>query len=170
MAMSVRPFLQCVRSTLNAALCLQSFPCQLVERQNKPEVEFGSSPELLLNTIVLKRNEQAECLVEGSINSARISFRFGKADQLEEILLAMYMKFLMRRADSLEILRRIPVDGYDISFLITAEHTQVFDKSLLIDFICNFYEQVDAEISEIKLSLNSRSRAFATDYLKRLCV
>ncbi|KAI4966309.1 hypothetical protein ZWY2020_041330 [Hordeum vulgare] len=30
-------------------MCLQNFPCQEVERHNKPEVELKTSPELLLN-------------------------------------------------------------------------------------------------------------------------
>ena len=40
MADTLRPYLTCVRHTLDAALCLQRSPCQQVERYNKPEVEF----------------------------------------------------------------------------------------------------------------------------------
>ena len=40
MANTLRPYLTCVRSTLEAACCLQNFPCQQVERHNKPEVEY----------------------------------------------------------------------------------------------------------------------------------
>ena len=38
MATSAQPYLACVKSTLTAALCLQSFACQDVERHNRPEV------------------------------------------------------------------------------------------------------------------------------------
>ena len=34
-------YLQCLRSTLNAAICLANFGCQEIERNNKPEVEMG---------------------------------------------------------------------------------------------------------------------------------
>jgi hypothetical protein len=34
-------YLQCLRSTLNAAICLTNFGCQEIERNNKPEVEMG---------------------------------------------------------------------------------------------------------------------------------
>jgi len=37
---TLRPYLTCIRNTLTAAMCLQNFPCQEVERHNKPEVEF----------------------------------------------------------------------------------------------------------------------------------
>ena len=34
-------YLQCLRATLNAAICLSNFGCQEIERNNKPEVEMG---------------------------------------------------------------------------------------------------------------------------------
>ncbi len=37
---TVRPYLTCIRHTLNAACCLRNFPSQQVERHNVPEVEF----------------------------------------------------------------------------------------------------------------------------------
>mmetsp|Transcript_8928 Transcript_8928/g.28367 ORF Transcript_8928/g.28367 Transcript_8928/m.28367 type:complete len:212 (+) Transcript_8928:75-710(+) len=37
MAATYKPYLNCVRSTLKAALCLRNFPSQIVERHNKPE-------------------------------------------------------------------------------------------------------------------------------------
>ncbi|GKA89854.1 probable manganese-transporting ATPase PDR2 [Tanacetum coccineum] len=56
-------------------MCLQNFPCQEVERHNKPEVEMKTSPELLLNPVVICRNEAEKCLIETSINSLRISLK-----------------------------------------------------------------------------------------------
>jgi hypothetical protein len=38
---TLESYLSCVRSTLEAALCLRNFPSQNVERHNKPEVEMG---------------------------------------------------------------------------------------------------------------------------------
>ena len=49
MSTTYKPYLNCVRTTLNAALCLRNFPSQIVERHNKPEVEVRGSKELLLN-------------------------------------------------------------------------------------------------------------------------
>jgi hypothetical protein len=40
MSNALRPYLNCIRHTLDAALCLRNFPSQVVERHNKPEVEF----------------------------------------------------------------------------------------------------------------------------------
>ena len=40
-ANTLRPYLNAVRSTLTAALCLENFASQQVERHNKPEVEMG---------------------------------------------------------------------------------------------------------------------------------
>jgi ARP2/3 complex 20 kDa subunit (ARPC4) len=41
--------------------------------------------------------------------------------------------------------------GYDISFLITNFHTEEMLKHKLVDFIIQFMEEVDKEISEMKL-------------------
>lgn len=38
-ANTLEPFLQCVRTSLDAALCLRTQPSQNVERHNQPEVE-----------------------------------------------------------------------------------------------------------------------------------
>ncbi|OMO71012.1 ARP2/3 complex, 20kDa subunit (P20-Arc), partial [Corchorus capsularis] len=50
-ANTLRLYLTCIRNTLEAAMCLQNFPCQEVERHNKPEVELKTSTELLLNPV-----------------------------------------------------------------------------------------------------------------------
>ncbi|KAI7996797.1 Actin-related protein 2/3 complex subunit 4 [Camellia lanceoleosa] len=45
--------------------------------------------------------------------------------------------------------------GYDISFLITNYHREDMRKNKLIDFIVQFMEDIDKEISELKLSVNT---------------
>ncbi len=42
-------------------------------------------------------------------------------DLLEEWLVGKQMMLLMQCADDFHILRRVPVAGYDVSFLITAQ-------------------------------------------------
>jgi len=45
--------------------------------------------------------------------------------------------------------------GYAISFLITNFHTEEMLKHKLVDFIIEFMEEVDKEISEMKLFVSS---------------
>ena len=71
--MAQAAYLECLRSTLTAAICLQNFPSQIIERHNKPEAECRTSSELLLNPVVVSRNEQQQVKIEASINSVRIS-------------------------------------------------------------------------------------------------
>uniref|UniRef100_A0A8C4Q9M7 Actin related protein 2/3 complex, subunit 4 n=1 Tax=Eptatretus burgeri TaxID=7764 RepID=A0A8C4Q9M7_EPTBU len=59
---------------------------QVVERHNKPEVEVRSSKELLLQPVVVSNIEKEKVLVEGSINSVRISIAVKQADEIEKIL------------------------------------------------------------------------------------
>ncbi|KAG1656847.1 Actin-related protein 2/3 complex subunit 4 [Nymphon striatum] len=126
MSATLKPYLTAVRHTLTAAMCLENFESQVIERHNKPEVEVRTSKELLLTPVVISRNEKEKVLIESSVNS-----------------------------------------GYDISFLITNIHTEVMYKHKLVDFIINFMEEIDKEISEMKLSLNARARICAEEFLKR---
>jgi len=40
-------------------------------------------------------------------------------------------------------------------------------KHKLVDFIIHFMEEIDKEISEMKLAVNSRARVSAEEFLKR---
>jgi actin related protein 2/3 complex subunit 4 len=137
----------------------------VIERYNHPEIETGGSPELLLPPITITRNDNEHCLVEPSINSVRISFKLHQADQIEQVLTRMYMRFLMQRADSIDVIRRVPIEGFDVSFLITDTHLLSLDKCRLLDFLLAFLEEVSSEISQLKSSINSRGRAVAADFL-----
>ena len=168
---SLRPYLLCVRSSLTAALSLSNFASQTSERHNVPEIEAASSPEVLLNPLTVSRNENEKVLIEPSVNSIRVSIRIKQADEIENILVHKFTRFLTQRAEAFFILRRKPVkvsqsscgifrklasadilsQGYDISFLITNVHTEEMLKHKLVDFIIQFMEEVDKEISEMKL-------------------
>ncbi|RDX72613.1 Actin-related protein 2/3 complex subunit 4, partial [Mucuna pruriens] len=121
-----------------------------------------TSPELLLNPVLICRNEAEKCLIETSINSLRISLKVKQADELENILTKKFLRFLSMRAEAFQVLRRKPVQGYDISFLITNYHCEDMHKHKLIDFI-----DIDKEISELKMSVNTRGRLVATEFLKQ---
>ena len=168
MATTLRPYLTCVESTLKAACCLQSFACQQVERHNKPEVEYKTNSELLLRDVVICRNENEKTLIETSVNSVRISVKLKQADELEEILGKMFLRFFTQRAEAFRVLRRKPVEGYDISFLVTNTHMETLDKEKLVAFIIAFMEDIDKELSALKISVSTRGRVVAHDYLKQL--
>ncbi|KAG8213644.1 hypothetical protein J3R82DRAFT_10334 [Butyriboletus roseoflavus] len=161
----LRPYLAAVRSSLTAALTLENFSSQVVERHNKPEVEARGSKEVLLNPLTISRNENERVLIEPSVNSIRMSIKIKQADEIERILCHKFTRFMMQRAESFVVLRRKPVPGYDISFLITNVHSETMLKHKVVDFIIQFMEEVDREISEMKLSLNARARTVAESYL-----
>jgi len=167
MAATLKPYLNAVKSTLTAAMCLENFSSQVVERHNKPEIEVKSSKELLLTPVCIARNEKEKVLIEGSVNSVRVSIAVKQADEIERILCHKFMRFMMLRAENFFVLRRKPIDGYDISFLITNFHTEQMYKNKLVDFVIQFMEDIDKEISEMKLSVNARARICAEEFLKR---
>jgi len=168
MSQALQPYLIAVRKTLDAALCLRNFASQVVERHNKPEVEARMNKELLLNPMVVARNEGEKVLIEGSINSVRMSIKIKQIDEMEVLLVDKFCRFLSQRAEDFLILRRSPVKGYDISFLITNFHTEDMKKKELVDFIIHFMEEIDPEISGMKLAVNARARIVAATFLKQL--
>ncbi|KAL1121963.1 hypothetical protein AAG570_003371 [Ranatra chinensis] len=167
MSSTLRPYLTAVRNTLNAAMCLDNFSSQDVERHNKPEVEVRTSKELLLTPVLISRNEREKVLIEGSVNSVRVSIAVKQADDIERILCKKFMRFMMMRAENFVVLRRKAIEGYDISFLITNFHTEQMYKHKLVDFVLHFMEEIDKEISEMKLAVNARARICAEEFLKR---
>ena len=132
MANSLNSYLICVKRTLEAAMCLENFSSQKVERHNKPEIEIQESPEVLLNPVIISRNEREKVLIEPSINSVRVSISIKQADDIERLLCHKFTGFMMRRAENFLILRRKKIEGYDISFLITNFNTEKMLKHKLV--------------------------------------
>ncbi|KAG5461868.1 MAG: hypothetical protein BJ554DRAFT_5875, partial [Olpidium bornovanus] len=129
--------------------------------------QAGNRSWVILSPVTVSRNENERVLVEPSVNSVRFSIKIKQADEIERILCHKLVRFLMQRAENFIVLRRVPIPGYDISFLITNFHTEQMFKHKLVDFIIEFMEAVDKEISEMKLSLNARARIVAESYLSQ---
>lgn len=167
MATAYIPYFDCIKRTLHAAICIGNFPSRSVERHNKPEVEVEeNNDELLLNPILICRSDQERTLIESSINSVRVSICFQKSDALAEIIAKKYVGFLGQRADRFMILRKKPIKGYDISFLITHDEAESLNKSKVIDFIVQFIADIDSDVTAMKLSTNQRARRAALDFFQ----
>jgi actin related protein 2/3 complex subunit 4 len=169
MATSHRDYHDAVRAALESAFALRSAPSKKMSGENRAEVEYADAPSLLMPSAEITRGcaEDGACLIERAVNSARVSVRVRQCDELEEILARALCKSLGRRADAFEVLRRAPVEGYDVSFLVLLAHAERMEAKGLVDFVVTFMEDVDKEISEQKLSVSSRGRTVAAAYLKQ---
>ena len=103
-------------------------------------MEDRASKELLLPPVTITRSERESVLIEPSINSVRVSVRVKQADETERILARRFGAFLQQRAEHFRVMRRVPMPGYDLSFLITHAHMEGMSKAKLIDFIIGFME------------------------------
>ena len=168
MADPLAPYLSAIRRTLTAALCVRNFPSEKVERQNKPEIETQETPEVIAKPVVIARSATEKVLIETSINSVRISIHVKQIDDVDKLLAKMFMRFLAQRADSFRVLRKKPIPGYDLSFLVTNVHTEEMVLAKLIEFIVSFLKDIDKELSDMKITLSKRARACAEEYLKVL--
>ena len=124
------------------------------------------SKELVLNPLRICRNAEECCLIEPSVNSIRVSVCVKQKDEIDSILCHKFTRFLMQRAEQFHVLRRCAVEGYDISFLITNTHLEGMWKHKIVDFIIEFIQQVDAELSEMRISINARARKVADEFFK----
>ena len=187
----------------------------------------GASKELLLNPIRICRTEHEMCYIEPSVNSVRISIAILKKDNITSILSHKLSRFLCQRAEQFIVLRRKPLPGYDISFLVTntvrphvaalapesaalfhwaqphrararelclclflflflflalplshtlsrtlslppppAQHLERLWKHKVVDFIVHFIQEVDQELTSMRMTLNTRAREVSRLYLK----
>jgi actin related protein 2/3 complex subunit 4 len=164
MVESYKPYLSIIRDTLSYALCITNFPSQIYEKINRPQIEVLESSELINKPIIITRSEHEKVEIERSINSVRVNIVIKKHAEIENLLMDIYAQFLMYRADKYNILRKIAKDGYDISFLITNYHLEIYNKEDLIDFIVEFIQDLVKEITDMKMTVNSQSR-YVTTYL-----
>lgn len=122
-----------------------------------------------MKPITINRNEHERVFIEPSINSIRFSIKMKTSDELEKLLVYKFSQFYQARAESFLILRKTPVKGFDLSFLITNHHLDdKMIKNKVVDFIISFLEAFDKEISEMKINMNARARIVAEEFLKQL--
>ena len=164
MVESYKPYLTIIRDSLEQALCLKNFPSQLYEKINRPQVEVRESLELINKPIIISRNESEKVEIETSINSVRVNVAVKKYQEIDKLIVDIYSKYLMNRANQLNVLRKVAKPGYDISFLITNFTLENYKKEDIIDFIVEFIQDFTKEVTEMKMTVNSQSR-FATTYL-----
>jgi hypothetical protein len=111
-------------------------------------------------------NNSEVILVESSTNSFRLSVKLKHSDELDAILTKQLSRFMHQRAEQFSIVRKKAIsDEFDLSFLVTAKHKKQFVNSSLVGFMVDFLKSVDGEISEQKLSVSSRGRAVAEEFL-----
>ena len=164
MVESYKPYLTIIRDTLEQALCLRNFPSQLYEKINRPQVEVKENAELTSKPIIISRNESEKVEIETSINSVRVNVAVKKYQEIDKLVVGIYSKYLMNRANQLNVLRKVAKPGFDISFLITNFTLENYKKEDIIDFIIEFIQDFTKEVTDMKMTVNSQSR-FATTYL-----
>ena len=169
MTQTQQNYLRDIRMHLEPVLNLRYFPSQMIERQVHPEVEFQDNASLLCEPIKIVKSDQESCLIEASINSVRVSIRIKKGMEIEVLLSRMLERFMALRADRFEIFRKKPAhEGYDFSFLISAQHLLVYRKEELVNFVLEFVAGIDKEINELKLDVINSAR-FAANFFTLAC-
>merc|ERR1712156_225107 len=102
MSATLKPYLICVKRTLQAAMCVENFSSQKVERHNKPEIEVKESTELLLSSAsflkILQTNQQLHFISYSKIPFLTTKFHFfakKKIIFMQENVIPFYIYFLI---------------------------------------------------------------------------
>ncbi|KAG1671697.1 hypothetical protein FOA52_007489 [Chlamydomonas sp. UWO 241] len=157
-----------IRHCLDRALCIQRFPSQCTERHVVPEVELQQNPELLLKPTLIVRDDDTRCFIEGSVNSCRVSLLLSQPAELQQRLTVLYTRFLMQRADALDLLRRTPLPGYHISLLITDEHVLTMGRPALLEFVAGLARRVGSGVDGLEGVVRAHGRSVALEFLRAL--
>ena len=161
---SYKSYFTIIRETLDQALCLQNFPSQKYEKINRPQVEVHETLELINEPIIITRSEEEKVEIQSSINSVNVNVVLKKNADIEKLIIGIYGRYLMNRANKLDLLRKVPKEGYDLSFLITNYHLENYKKEEILDFVIDFINDLIKEVTDMKMTVNSQSR-YVTTYL-----
>jgi len=123
-------------------------------------------------TTMTTTKKKESCLIESTSNSVRVSFLFKAQaktahDPLESSILFQWMRLLQQQAeDHYRLLRRKPLEGYSVTFLITNKHLAVHGRCEIEQTILDFCSRIDKECSDIKLQVNAQARYITTEFCK----
>lgn len=68
------------------------------------------------------------------------------------------------RAEEFDIVRRVPLEAYDLSFLLTDAHVQKYTREKLVDFIVEFVGSLKRKMAEMKMDIQKRQDAIVDEW------
>jgi actin related protein 2/3 complex subunit 4 len=171
MSSSLAAYVEQVRSHLNESMTALVEPPSSTKSTStkypiRPHVELPGTGQVTEHTISRKNKEK--CFIESSKNSVRVSFLFkqqSSSDPIDQSILCKYMRFFQQRAELYTILRRKPISGYSVSFLVLNTSCTQFGRDTILQVIIDFLSQIDRECSDVKIAINARARLVASEFM-----
>ncbi|KAH8741402.1 relation to actin related protein 2/3 (Arp2/3) complex subunit 4 [Cryptosporidium ryanae] len=200
------PYLRRLFNTLNKELCLFYLQLNLPYMYSVPFIEqieynknkldndetyisnlnkvFNRDDKVeLVKTFYVYRHSREYCFIESCIDSVRISLKFFLKCEFERNLFRQLTIFMKKNSDHLRIVRKKPLDGFDISFLITNKLLNFgFNRSIadynktignknmgkydIIHFILKFVVDIDRQIQDKILKVTFFSRYYIRKLLE----
>merc|ERR1719310_2437097 len=102
-------------------------------------------------------------MIEVSINSFIISYSFAISDKLEKIILQRFFQNFTKCHESVVTLRKVPREGYHVSFLITDSHAQNFNIDEVEKLFASLVIVLPTKFKEAKTYINNRARQFTKE-------
>lgn len=66
------------------------------------------------------------------------------------------------------MVRRKPIQDYDVTLLITNEVLEKYNKDFIIELILDLIKTLEKDLLEIKLNINTQCRIAATHFMENL--
>lgn len=114
--------------------------------------------------------QSVKVTADDGVDSFRLNVFFEKHDALEHTICDLYTRFIQKRADSLKIFRKCPVNSStgaspDLSILISRNILSDINGDKIGPFVSNFAQEFEKERTMIKLYVNSKARSVASVFL-----
>ena len=170
--------MDCPSNKSKKSITPQGYPIypivELIPAINTKNTSNDGISEMQTQTTCIKHNSKEQCWIESSPNSVRCSLTLKQqqhqannaSDFLEHTICTKYVQFFQYHAEKYHVLRRKPVNGFTISFLILNTHRERFGKEEILHMILSFLQAFDRECSQVKISINARARSIASDFFK----
>lgn len=117
-------FLTAIRQLLRTGLCLDLCAVSEEGSPDLPIIEVGFPAYAISPPVDIKGDKGETALVERSTNATRVSLSFVAVNELriQTVLKSLLRDLHAETVKDSSIIRRKPLEGYDLSFLFTYRH------------------------------------------------
>eukprot|EP00764_Aduncisulcus_paluster_P003191 gnl/Carplike_NY0171/14859_a22068_110.p1 GENE.gnl/Carplike_NY0171/14859_a22068_110~~gnl/Carplike_NY0171/14859_a22068_110.p1 ORF type:complete len:171 (+),score=33.68 gnl/Carplike_NY0171/14859_a22068_110:48-560(+) len=160
-------FIESVKKGIETSLDIEPLSLRHSYSFAYPEVEIKEDSSRLLAPLEIKYQDIYEVLIERAVDSVRISIKVRMRDEdIEKSILDNFSKEMHGLWSELPIIRKKPVKGYFLSFLILHHHIEEFSKNRIVFFISTILQDLSREISALKIATHSQIRRVADALLQ----
>ncbi|XP_036902803.1 actin-related protein 2/3 complex subunit 4-like [Sturnira hondurensis] len=123
---------------------------------------MGKENEKVFGVARIQAMAWSQALISGG---ADLKVKYSEAHEIEILCHKMMVRFVMMQAENFFIPWGKPLEECEVGFLIKS-YAEQMHKHKLVDFVIHFTEEMDKEISEMKLLVDVHTRIVTEEFLR----